>query len=118
VRVPWLMRFSRGAFLEVYTSRSVTGVLDGLSAEDTFTAADLARLSMPVALVWGEHDGLFRLATARAMAAALPQATLQVLAGCGHAVHLECPRRLAAALEGVRGQPPRPVLAERPASAV
>jgi 2-hydroxy-6-oxonona-2,4-dienedioate hydrolase len=120
VRVPWIMRLSRAAFLKAYTSRAVTGVLDGLTEADTFNAEDLGRLRMPTALIWGEKDGLFRLETARAMAAALPNATLQVLEGVGHAVHLERPARLAAALQRVRqAQAPRPaVAAERSASSV
>ena len=101
-RTPWLMRISRAGFLKAYTSRAVTGVLDGLAEADTFTAQDLGRLRMPTFLIWGEGDGLFRLATARAMAAALPNATLDVLPGAGHAVHIECPRRLAAALQHIR----------------
>lgn len=102
VHVPWYMRLSRDAFLRGYTSRSVTGVLDGLSEEDTFDDDDLRRLRMPTALIWGEKDGLFQLDCARRMLAALPNATLEVLPGCGHAVHMECPRRLAAAVLRVR----------------
>ena len=55
----------------------------------------------PVCL-WGEKDGLFTLATARAMAAELPNARLEVLPGVGHAIHIECPRQLAAALQRFR----------------
>src|SRR6185295_4890167 len=94
VRVPWLMRVSRLTFLKAYTSPAVRNVLQDLSEADTFTDADLARLRMPTALIWGERDGLFTLETARAMAAALPQARLEVLPGRGHAVHLERPRAL------------------------
>ncbi len=101
-RVPWLMRVSRSGFLKAYTSPSVRNVLAGLSEDDTFHDADLARLRMPVELVWGEHDGLFTLETAQAMAAALPDARLQVLPGRGHALHLECPADLVAALQRLR----------------
>lgn len=102
VRTPWLMQVSRAAFLKAYTSPGVRYVLSRLTEADTFRDADLARLPMPTALIWGEQDGLFTLATARAMAAALPQARLEVLPNCGHAVHLECPRALVAALQRFR----------------
>lgn len=102
VRVPWLMRVSRAAFLKAYTSPGTKFALTGLSEADTFGDADLARLPMPTALIWGEKDGIFSLRTARAMAAALPQAHLDVLPGCGHAVHLECPRALIRALQRFR----------------
>jgi pimeloyl-ACP methyl ester carboxylesterase len=109
VKAPWIMRLSKAGFLKAYTSPAVTGVLDGLTRADTFDDDDLGRLRMPTALLWGEKDGLFRLDAARAMAAALPDATLQVLPGCGHALHLEHPRRLAAALQKVRARKAQPV---------
>jgi len=102
VRIPWVMDHSRGGFLEAYTSPPVRNVLDRLAPEDTFDDEDLRQLRMPAALIWGEHDGLFRIEGARAMAEALPEATLEVLEGCGHAIHLECPDRLAGAIERVR----------------
>ena len=101
-RVPWLMRVSRSGFLKAYTSPAVRNVLAGLSEADTFDDADLARLRMPVELIWGERDGLFTAETARTMAAALPDARLQVLPGRGHALHLECPGDLVAALQRLR----------------
>lgn len=118
VRVPWLMRVSREGFLKTYTSPSVRNVLAGLTEADTFGDADLARLRMPVELIWGEHDGLFTLETARAMAAALPNARLQVLHGRGHALHLECPGELVTALQhltssSTRSSRPKPGRNER-----
>ena len=102
VRVPWLMRLSRPTFLRAYTSRAVRNVLAGLSEADTFNDRDLSRLRMPTALIWAEHDGLFTVATARAMAAAIPRSHLEILPGCGHAVHMECPGALIAALQRFR----------------
>jgi 3-oxoadipate enol-lactonase len=101
-RTPWFMRWSRGALLRAYTSPGVRHLLDSLGEADTYGDGDLAKLRMPVALVWGEHDGLFPLAVGRAMAAAIPGARLYVLSACGHAVHLECPGRLTEALQQVR----------------
>jgi len=102
VRPPWLLRVSRRTFLKAYTSPGVKQVLTATEEADTFGDRDLARLAMPTAIIWGEHDGLFDLATARAMAAALPESTLSVIPGCGHAVHLECPDRLIEAIEALR----------------
>lgn len=102
VKVPWVMRISRSGFLKAYTSTAVKGILAELTEEDTYDAGDLARLPVPTALIWGERDGLFNLETARAMAAALPDAHLKILPDCGHAVHIECPGRLAGALAEFR----------------
>lgn len=50
----------------------------------------LGSLTMPVLLVSGEADGKFTDITCR-MAAALPQARLEIIEGAGHAPHLEQP---------------------------
>lgn len=121
VETPWVMHHSRGGFLQAYTSQPVRGALDRLTEDDTFDDDDLRQLRMPVALIWGERDGLFRVDCARAMAEALPDATLDVLEGCGHAIHLECPERLADAVQRVRRvvAPRRsPVLPERAPSSI
>jgi pimeloyl-ACP methyl ester carboxylesterase len=116
---PWVMRHSRRGFLQAYTSPAVRNLLDSLTERDTYGKRDLARLAVPVALIWGERDGLFQLDCARAMAAAIPGACLYVLRGCGHAVHLECPRALASALLAVRREcPPAPPPARRGPGAV
>jgi 2-succinyl-6-hydroxy-2,4-cyclohexadiene-1-carboxylate synthase len=57
----------------------------------------LPELRIPVALVVGERDAKFR-ALAERMAAALPDATLHVVPGAGHAVQLERPAAVAALL--------------------
>lgn len=57
----------------------------------------LPQLEIRVALVVGERDAKFR-AIAERMAAALPDATLHVVPGTGHAVQLEAPEAVAAVL--------------------
>jgi 2-succinyl-6-hydroxy-2,4-cyclohexadiene-1-carboxylate synthase len=58
----------------------------------------LGELRMPVAVLAGEHDAKF-LVLARRLAGALPTATLTLVPGAGHALHLEAPEVVAAALE-------------------
>jgi 2-succinyl-6-hydroxy-2,4-cyclohexadiene-1-carboxylate synthase len=57
----------------------------------------LAELRMPTALIVGERDDKFR-AIAEAMAAGSSSATVHVVPGAGHAVHLERPAAVAALL--------------------
>ena len=59
----------------------------------------LDQLRMPVAVLAGEHDAKF-VAIAHRLAGALPDASLVVVPGAGHALHLEAPREVAAALSG------------------
>jgi 3-oxoadipate enol-lactonase len=102
VRIPWILRVSRQGFLQTYTSPSVTETLEDLDEVDTFRDEDLARLRVPAAVIWAERDGVFHLEAARAMAAALPQVHLEVIPGCGHAMHIECPGKLVEAIQRFR----------------
>jgi pimeloyl-ACP methyl ester carboxylesterase len=102
VRAPWILRHSKGAFLAAYTSPGVKTILSRTEREDAFDDADLARIDVPAGLIWGERDGLFPVATAEAMAKALPRASLTVVPDCGHALHWDCPDRLVAAIQKFR----------------
>jgi 2-succinyl-6-hydroxy-2,4-cyclohexadiene-1-carboxylate synthase len=57
----------------------------------------LAELAMPVTLITGERDTKFRT-LAEQMAPAIPDATVDVVPGAGHAVQLERPETVAAAI--------------------
>jgi 2-succinyl-6-hydroxy-2,4-cyclohexadiene-1-carboxylate synthase len=57
----------------------------------------LGEIEVPVTLVVGERDAKFTTISAQ-MAAALPDARVEVVPGVGHAVHLEAPERVAALL--------------------
>lgn len=57
----------------------------------------LGELRMPVTLIAGERDTKFT-ALARRMAAQIPDATVAIVPGAGHAVHLERPDAVAAIL--------------------
>jgi 2-succinyl-6-hydroxy-2,4-cyclohexadiene-1-carboxylate synthase len=59
----------------------------------------LHEIAAPAALVVGECDQKFR-AIARQMAEALPHAETVIVAGAGHAAHLEAPARVAQAISG------------------
>jgi 2-succinyl-6-hydroxy-2,4-cyclohexadiene-1-carboxylate synthase len=57
----------------------------------------LEELTIPVTLIAGERDQKFSEIAAQ-MARALPDGSVQIVSGVGHAVHLEAPARVAAAL--------------------
>ena len=60
----------------------------------------LGELRMPVTLIAGERDTKFS-AVAREMAALIPIATVTIVSGAGHAVHLERPDAIIEVLLGV-----------------
>ena len=57
----------------------------------------------PTTILHGAADTLIPPAHARAYAAAIPGARLEVLPGVGHVVALEAPDRVVAAVEHIRG---------------
>lgn len=102
VRPPWFLRLGRPFLYLLYTTPTVREVLAAVREEDAFDDADLARLELPVALVWGERDRLFEKEVGERMLRALPQATLTVIPECGHAAQWERPREFVAAVRAFR----------------
>jgi len=62
----------------------------------------LARLAVPALLLAGEDDGVVAPDRSREMAAALPDAVLRMIRGCGHVPQREAPAATAAALAAWR----------------
>jgi pimeloyl-ACP methyl ester carboxylesterase len=91
------------AFRAAFTSEAVRGTLDKLCEADTVDEDDLARLDLPVALIWGESDGVFEVATAERMTAALPDAHLYRLPAA-HVVQWDRPGQLVAAVLDFRAR--------------
>lgn len=58
----------------------------------------LPGIAVPVLLIWGELDARSPLAVAREFEAAIPDAELVVIPGCGHVSNLEAPERFNAAV--------------------
>ncbi|WP_421989200.1 alpha/beta fold hydrolase [Roseococcus sp.] len=108
-RARWLSDAFRTAHPQVQAAQEVTflrtgieayaaacgmlGVLDLRAAIDGITA--------PTAVLVGEEDGATPPAMARAIAAAIPGATLEILKGARHLTPLERPREIVAALRGL-----------------
>jgi 2-succinyl-6-hydroxy-2,4-cyclohexadiene-1-carboxylate synthase len=65
----------------------------------------LGELAMPVVVLAGERDEKY-VALGRRLVAALPDATLQIVPAAGHALVLEAPAAVAAAIDGRAGEPP------------
>jgi 2-succinyl-6-hydroxy-2,4-cyclohexadiene-1-carboxylate synthase len=80
------------------TSQGLAAALRGLGTGVMSPLWDrLPQLGIPVTLVVGARDAKFR-ATAERMSSALPDARLHVVEGAGHAVPLERPDAVAAAI--------------------
>lgn len=60
---------------------------------------ELSAITTPALILHGAKDRVIHPATARALAAALPNATLRILEGIGHVPQLEAPKRTAESVE-------------------
>lgn len=72
-------------------------VLDGVLAYDD--APQLARLTAPVLVLWGEHDALFSRHNQASVLAAIRGARLKVYRETGHCPNWERPEQVAAELQ-------------------
>lgn len=72
-------------------------------------ASRLGQVSQPTLVMTGDRDRLVPVDDTRRVAAALPSGRLEVLAGCGHVPHEECPDAFADAVGDWLGETQRPV---------
>ena len=105
-RVPLLFKLSRTTFRRIFQSPVVTGVLDELDEKDLYGPAELARLRMPVAVIWGEHDGLFAPSVGRQIAHHAHDGAFYLVRNAGHGLHWEAPERLVQAMEEAHREMP------------
>jgi pimeloyl-ACP methyl ester carboxylesterase len=70
----------------------------GIRTSMRLSGEDLRRLAVPTLMIWGERDPVVPLEQARAVAAEIPHARLEVLPG-GHVPQLGNPNRVAALME-------------------
>jgi abhydrolase domain-containing protein 6 len=68
-------------------------------AEGAAAVTDLAKISVPTLVVWGNHDTLFPTSHGEYLARVIPGAKLEILDGVGHCPHIESPGRLVRAFQ-------------------
>jgi pimeloyl-ACP methyl ester carboxylesterase len=102
VRPPWYLRLGRPFLFLAYRSSAVAAILETVRREDAYGAAELAALRLPVGLVWGERDTLFRAEVGEAMRRVLPRATLAVVPAAAHGLQWERGRDFFAAVDEFR----------------
>jgi pimeloyl-ACP methyl ester carboxylesterase len=103
---PWYLRAGRPLLYLAYRTEAVAAAIATVREDDGFDDAELARLAVPVGLVWGESDLLFRVEDGRKMAAAIPGARLWTIAEAGHGVQWEKPAEFLSAIESFRRELP------------
>lgn len=93
----------RLAYAERNAARSWlwNGILRRVSSEKSryFLNGKLADIKAPTLVLWCDHDQLLDVSSVDAFRAGLPQASIEVLKGCGHMPMMEQPAETAALLE-------------------
>jgi pimeloyl-ACP methyl ester carboxylesterase len=74
----------------------------GMTMADPTLRERLARLDLPVKVIWGASDGIALAAYGRAYAEAIPGATFTLIENAGHLPQLEAPEELLAAIGAQR----------------
>lgn len=84
--------------------RAASGVMRDVlvRAVNESYAPELGRIAVPVRMVWGAEDTAASAEMAAEAAELVADATLEVIEGVGHDVHLARPDRIRAAVESVR----------------
>lgn len=99
---PLWLRLGRPLLYLAYRSEAVRAALGTLQEADAFSDADLARLAVPVGLIWGAEDRLFLREAGERMAHAIPDAHFEAIPDAGHGVQWERPKRFFAAVRAFR----------------
>ncbi len=74
------------------------------ATETTELETELATISVPTAIVWGQRDHLLPLAIGRRLQTAIPGASLEIIPGGGHFTPEEAPRTIADVIADVLGR--------------
>ncbi len=84
----------------IYSSQpeSIVPPLLGMAARPDSTPI-LPTISVPVALIFGEHDAITTVDEGRAMEEAIPDATLTIISNAGHLANIENPEEFNSAVQ-------------------
>lgn len=94
-RPPWLPGFVLDAKAETYAQRRErhTQIFEDIHA--TSVQANLAQLTVPALLIWGDQDRLIHVSAVEVWQAGVPNLQVKVLPGIGHMPMVEVPAETA-----------------------
>lgn len=103
-KVPALYRFFKEDYVAKMQGMKILGFFDSVQEGD-FINGDLARITMPVSILWGTSDRFIPASTVDEMVAHLPDARVYWIPRCGHIPALERPREFLRLMNAIL--PPR-----------
>jgi len=95
---PWLPAKVRRGFAQRQLERTeiYETVFAALRNETNALEETLEGSVVPALVVWGDEDRVLHVSGAEVLAAVMPNATVEILAGVGHLPMLETPKQVAA----------------------
>lgn len=98
VKPPDIPRFIRRYFAErAFENRAFNAkIFADIGAQPDPLEGQLARVSVPTLVLWGDTDRIIDVSAADVFAAGIPGARKEILPACGHAPMLEQPKETAA----------------------
>ena len=97
---PWYFKPFAGSIYRELGARKMNELVASIEAND-FLAEDLARLTMPVSIIWGKQDKVIPLKSVEVLKKFIPHSTVHLIDQCGHVPQLECPEKLTGILNRV-----------------
>jgi abhydrolase domain-containing protein 6 len=99
-RYPWYFKPFTGSIYRELLSRRMNDLVLSVEPAD-FLKEEFPRLTMPVSIIWGKHDGATRMDSIDVLRTSLPHATVHLIDHCGHVPQLERPEALAETLNKI-----------------
>ena len=87
-----------GARMGAYSMLRRATTLGGLR-RDLYLRDEVTKLGVPTLFLWGDVDGFAAPSSGGTVAAAMPQARLEVIKDAGHLPHLDAPATVATAID-------------------
>jgi pimeloyl-ACP methyl ester carboxylesterase len=99
-RAPLALRLLPNEIIKAMSAPSAQGFFASLGDGDFLVGDELARLRLPIRLLWGKHDRFLPAGTLPFFQRFLKEAKFQIIERAGHCPHLEVPADLARTVLG------------------
>lgn len=103
-RYPWYFKPFAGAIYRELRRRGMNELVNSIDTSG-FLAEELARLTMPVSIIWGRQDTVISPESVNVITKFVPHARVEFIGHCGHVPQLEKPVEFVSVLETMLGEP-------------
>ena len=99
-RYPWYFKPFAGSIYRELRRRGMNEMVNSIDSS-SFLVEELARLRMPVSIIWGRQDAVISPECVNVLTRFLPHARVGFIERCGHVPQLERPAQFISAMETV-----------------